>query len=221
MVMEKKLNLTENNRILIALVFLSILVGMACSSKESKDIIDKKKIIEEQSYKTDELIEKDALFVPDSTVNNILKLNNIESSKKFYPNISSLKLIDFLRESPVFVFSNENNEYLLTYQYEGSTNSEFSCFEIGKLSDLNGVKPINVSYSKFETESGIRLGLTLNKLIEIKGESFIRDGDVITYNEDDYLNSDFLIRHNMPAYFLECTLRDNKIEKIKFGFDYP
>jgi len=39
--------------------------------------------------------------------------------------------------------------------------------------------------------------------------------------EDDYRQSSFLKRYNMPTYFLTCTLTDHVITKIKFGFEQP
>lgn len=217
MVMEKKLSLTGNNNFSILLFLLCLLGFVSCGTKESKDTVAQK-----ENISLNDPIQQTVSFVPDSTINNVLTLNNSESSKQFYPEISSsVKLIERLRESPVLAFNSKAKEYLLLYQYEGGVKNEFSCFEIGYVSNLGENETINTDYKNFETESGLKLGLSLKELIKIKGKSYTKEGSKIIYRVDDYPNSSFLKRYNMPAYFLECTLQNDRINKIKFGFDYP
>ena len=195
---------------------LCVLAMFGCAKKQYKADVKEAVISSSENYTNNEV-----LFIPDSTVNSRLFLNNRESARQFYSKISSEKLIERFKESPVLVFSSKSNEYLIVYQYEGAGNHEFSCFEIGDMKDLKDVAIIESDYNKFETESNLRLGLSFDQLKSIKGEVYKREGDKVIYVEDDYSNSNFLKRYNMPAYFLECTLKNDTIHKIKFGFEYP
>lgn len=203
-----------NRIILINLLCVSAMIG--CAKKQHKDEVKEAAISSSENY-----INNDVLFIPDSTVNGRLFLNNQESARQFYSKISSEELIERFRESPILVFSSKSNEYLIAYQYEGAGNNEFSCFEIGDIKDLKNITIIESDYNKFETESNLRLGLSFEELKRIKGEVYKREGDKVIYSDEDYLNSSFLKRYNMPAYFLECTMKNDTVHKIKFGFEYP
>ncbi len=172
-----------NNQLYNLWFILCCLVLTSCGKTQPKETDNTDNV--KKVYSLDTTL-KEVTFLPDSTVNNILILNNAESSKRFYSEISSEKVIIFLRESPVLGFTNKDaNEYLLLYQYEGGVKDAFSC------------------------------------LIRIKGKSYKKNENKIIYRITDYSNSNFLKNYNVPAYFLECTLKDNKIVKIKYGFDYP
>ena len=167
--------------------------------------------------------------LPDSTVNKLLILENNESLQKFYKDYKTISTIERLRESPVVIFSNKDkSQYLLAYQYEGSTKNNFSCFEIGYFENekkLNQNSSYAVEDKIFETESKLSLGISLKKLIEIKGNTYKtkidKDESIVTYRIDNYEKSSFLKKYNMPGYFIEFRLKDNKVTKILFGFDYP
>ncbi len=162
-------------------------------------------------------------FNPDTLINNALALQNRISSERFFPGITSKQLMYLGGESPAIIFSSMNDkEYLIAFQYEGGTENEFSCFEIGysNLIEENNHK-FSTNYKSFELESGLKLGLSVEELIKIKGNDFVKENGRIIYRLDDYKNSSFLKKYNMPVYFLECSLENNRIVKIKFGFEYP
>lgn len=218
MVMEKKLNLMGNSQLFNLWFLLCCLVLTSCGRTQIKETNNADYVKKESSLDNDF---KEITFLPDSTVNNILILNNVESSKKFYSAIYSKKVINFLRESPVIGFTNkEASEYLLLYQYEGGIENAFSCFEIGDTTSVEN-ELTTTNYNNFKTESGIMLGMSLDDLIRIKGKSYKKQKNKITYQITDYSSSDFLKKYNMPAYFFECTFDEKKIVKIKYGFDYP
>lgn len=220
MVMVKKLSPMVNSGASSLLFLLCILGSISCGNKQSKGTIESA-VVQKHDVSVDSTVKQGVKFKPDSTINDILILNNKESSTKFYPKISSEKLIDSIRESPVLGFNNEiEKEYLLLYQHEGGVRNEFSCFEIGYINELE-INITTTDYKYFETESGLKLGLSLDELIKIKGNTYYKEGNKIIYRIDDYPNSNFLKRYNMPTYFLECTLQNGKVNKIKFGFDYP
>lgn len=166
---------------------------------------------------------------PDSTINKLLFLENSESLKRFFSKDKTISTIEKLRESPIAIFSNsDKSQYLLAYHYEGNPKDQFSCFEIGYFEDdkkLIQNSNYNVDYKTFETESKLGLGISLEKLIEIKGNVYVTKKDkdqlIVTYRINNYDKSLFLKRYNMPGYFMEFTLKDNTVTKILFGFDYP
>jgi hypothetical protein len=81
------------------------------------------------------------------------------------------------------------------------------------------------SEENFRTETDIKLGITFEKLKSLKGINYEKaekeNQTILTYSNTDFDTSSFLKRYNMPSYFMEFTLEDNKIVRIRFGFDYP
>lgn len=220
MVMVKNPSIMTSN-IPPILLLLCFFCSVSCASRSSRDAEKKSMPVSIQDASLNSSVRQTVNFVPDSTINGILMLDNSQSSTRFFSKISSKKLINRLRETPVLAFSNKAKEYLLLYQYEGGTRNEFSCFEIGDISDLKKNVTTTTDYKNFETESGLKLGLPFKEMIKIKGKSYTKEGDKIIYRISDYSKSNFLKRYNMPAYFLECTFQNDSISKIKFGFVFP
>ena len=175
-------------------------------------------------------------FVPDTTINNLFFLLDANSSKGFCPNINDIEVLDekffldeeitFLQDpSPLIIFFNaDKTKYLIAFAHYGSWKYKFAEFEIGYVTEivLKELKNryIETSYKNFQTESKLRLGMTLSELEDVKGKNYIRDGNIVTYVINDE-NSDFLEEYNMPEYYLKCELSQNKVCKIRFGFTYP
>lgn len=219
--MVKRLFPMGNSLFLILLLFINV----SCNTKQVTENENVKVDLESKSDESNIInLDQEAIdFEPDTLVKGFMALNDKSFLENIKLELSLENRVDFLRESPVFIFSDKNDkEYLLAYQYEGATEYEFSCFEIGYKNDLEkNDKIIQVDCGKFILGSGLELGISLKDLIKIKGDSYIADEDKIIYKIDDYLSSKFLKKYNMPSYFLECTLKDDKIVKIRFGFDYP
>ena len=188
--------------------------------------VDRSSIGVDQKEKTQKTTSN---VVPDTTVNSKIYLENYESTSQFYDKNKSLDLVERIRESPVAIFLNKSGqEYLLAYQYEGSTEKAFSCFEIGYFKDeksLAKAKSIQTTEVGFETESGLHLGMSLENLKKIKGNDFeiikLENFVIVKYKIDNFETSPFLRKYNMPGYFIEAHSKNNRISKIKFGFDYP
>lgn len=165
-------------------------------------------------------------IVPDTTINDKLKLNNYGSIEFFTKDYKYVKTIDRIRESPVAAFTNSNDtEYLLASQYEGSTKNSYSLFEIGYVKDAKlKIAFNNVDEKTFQTESGIHLGMSLKDLIQLKGNDYkivAQKDTVVTYRINDYNKSKFLKKYSMPGYFIECHIKNSQISNFIFGFDYP
>lgn len=198
------------------------------SKKNINDSLDK---IFDTSLAKNSLVSKyeASNIIPDTSINKKLFLSDFQSLSNFYSTTKNIVTIERVRESPVVIFSNKNNkEYLIAYQYEGGMKNSFDCYEIGYLlneRELEKETFYNTSEDSFKTESNIYLGLPLENLISIKGASFKKNvvgtKTILTYRNCDFENSDFLQRYNMPSYFMEFTMQENRIIKIKFGFDYP
>lgn len=224
-----------------ALLFLLLPILLSCQSKgDVRDIdrtknepkiaesisVERKSIGVKQEEKTQKKLSN---VVPDTTINSKLYLENYESTLLFYDKNKSLELVERIRETPVAVFLNKSGqEYLLAYQYEGSNEKTFSCFEIGYFKDeksLTKAKSIRTTEVGFETESGLHLGMSLENLKNIKGNDFeniqLENFVIVKYKIDNPETSPFLRKYNMPGYFIEAHSKNNIISKIKFGFDYP
>jgi hypothetical protein len=179
-------------------------------------IINKKKIISETKIG----------FIPDSTINRKLKLNDYESLSDFYFDYKNILTVDRVRECPVVIFSDASRkQYLLAYHYEGDAKNAFNCFEIGYFDDeknLTGKQIYKTEINKFKTESNLHLGMSFKDLIIKKGGTYKIDihnnTTLITYNVE---NTFFVKRHNMPGYFMKFFIVNDIVHKITFGFYYP
>lgn len=212
--MEENQNLKAMVNKLCAIFFLFILT-INCQQKESHKTTVSKQISQKD-------------FSPEISINKILKLEDYPSFEKFYPNYKNLKVEYGMRETPAILFSNiSEKEYLITYQYEGDTKNNFSLFEIGYLKDDIKLKNYNVNktkYDNFNTESGLKLGMTLEEITNIKGSNYKvekkSNEQIIRYTIDNP-NDPKIKQYEMPPYFMEFYLKDSKLYKIIFGFEYP
>lgn len=200
-------------------------------NKEKEVIIAESVKVDTKSTRIQQKMTQKALpnTAPDTTINSKLYLENYESAEQFYGKNKSFELVERTRESPVAIFLNKSGkEYLLAYQYEGSIEKTFSCFEIGYVKDeknLAKAKSMQTNEVGFETESGLSLGMSLENLKKIKGNDFetnqLENFVIVKYKIDNPDTSPFLRRYNMPGYFIEVHSKNNLVSKIKFGFDYP
>lgn len=163
------------------------------------------------------------LFIPELSVNRLELRNSISWNNQF----KNIKLIGEIRESYVAIFTNQNQEeYLIASQYEGDESNSFSSFEIGYgENDSIAVKRGRMTdYKNFKTESGLKLGLSENDIVRLKGNNYatehIQNTKILKYNIDE-LSSPFLEKFAMPSYFMNFYLRHDKVFKICFGFGYP
>lgn len=212
--MEENQNLKAMVNKLCTIFFLFILT-INCQQKESHKTTVSKQISQKD-------------FSPEISINKILKLEDYLSFEKFYPNYKNLKVVYGMRETPAILFSNiSEKEYLITYQYEGDTKNNFSLFEIGYLKDDIKLKNYTVNkttYDNFNTESGLKLGMTLEEITSIKGSNYKvekKSNEQILRYTIDNPDDPKVKQYEMPPYFMEFYLKDNKLYKIIFGFEYP
>lgn len=159
-----------------------------------------------------------------------LKINNLEivNPNSIIKNIGDLKkyLENSKMDLPSVTFFNNNKSIKITLvTFPGSSYNDVYQFIIEN-NDSKIVKKEKVlKYDDFITENGIKLGITKEEIVKIKGSNFKlkknNDCIVLSYIINDYKKSDFLKRYNMPSYFMEYTIKNDILIKFKFGFDYP
>lgn len=166
--MEILITMEENQNLRVMVnkfctIFVLFILTINCQQKESHETIVNKEASQKE-------------FSPEISINKILKLEDYLSFERFYPQYNTLKVEYRMRETPAILFSNNSEkEYLITYQYEGDTKNNFSLFEIGYLKDDTKLKNYVVNktkYDNFKTESGLKLGMTLEEITNLKGSDF-------------------------------------------------
>lgn len=202
----------------IILFLGSILLFTFCTNQPKTP--EKKEAEAESTTKASEL------FIPDTIINGKFSLRTpglLEELKL----ILFVKLVEKIRQSPVAIISNEDqSEYLLLHQFQGDTEDTYSILEISKGEPaLKNAIQYHSGEQNFQTESGIKLGLSMADIIKAKGSSYELQQSgkdtLIRYAITDYDNSAFLKAYNMPSYFLEVKIKNTKAEHVSFGFDYP
>ena len=156
-------------------------------------------------------------FVPDVKINN-LELVNPNSILK---SIGDLK--EFVREEeglPYAIFTNETKDTKLVLTlFPGSSINDVYQFKIEHvMEELKNVKVLPIK--TFISENGIRLGMSKEELIKIKGNTYLVKDNYLEYRVSG--NKEFLNKYNMPSYFARYFFsKDKNINKIEFGFKYP
>lgn len=213
--MVKKLNQMENKHILLALMLSGIIIGfISCANEKVKN---------NQGDSLKPNAQNTVDFIPDTSVNSVLFLNHEESISKFIQSERELALTKYLRESPVLILLNKGkDEFLLAYQYEGGAMNRFSAFEIGYVKNLSQKNGVVTNHEHFSTESGLKLGDSVSKILLLKGKGYLNKSDsMLDYEISDYQKSDFLKFHNMPAYSFKCSVIGEKVNGIRYGFVQP
>jgi len=150
----------------------------------------------------------------DSTINDLIRINNAESIINSFGDIS-LKINKNENDDWDVYFKNKKgDEYLRLIFYPDLSyihNNEFSFFEVGYVKDINNKAHLFQSgFMHFNTSSGCSLGISLDSLYKIKGKDF-----KITRTAE---NSAHIIKYCKDLYVEEYSLKNDTI--ISFGFGY-
>lgn len=82
---------------------------------------------------------------------------------------------------------------------------------------------MQTKYDDFKTESGLKLGMTLKEITNLKGGDYKTEKksneEIARYTIDS--EDPKIKQYEMPSYFMEFYLKGNKVYKIIFGFEYP
>lgn len=164
-------------------------------------------------------------FQPDSTINRTFVLENPESAKLFHPGVADLRIEESRFRPYLFTLflSSDSTQYLFAYHYEGSRKNQYSAFEMGYVRDLPmGIRHYVSQAPCFATESGLKLGISLQDLEKLKGMNYRKEennGSWLVYRIDD--TTDFCRKYAMPGYEMKVRIRDGKVSVVWFGFEYP
>lgn len=126
----------------------------------------------------------------------------------------------------VQVCNSKTTEVLTLVFHYGSIRDSFSEFRVRNISNApaNSIMPPK-GIDHFATGKGIRLGISKKDLIKILGPGFTEKKEgkqiIIHYKIDNFDQSDFLKKYNMPVYYGSYHFVKDKLVKFEFGFEYP
>lgn len=197
------------SKCLIAISFMVSSCGAVKNPDKTDDSsLHKTQISESMSIK----------FVPDSTINGLLKLRDPESFTDFFGKGVSIK-DDPSSPYPYYIaISKDEKKFIKVNQFYGDAKYQISIIEVGYTNNLVSKKN-HLKYTQFETESGIKLGMSRKNIINIKGEP-----DSIVDNQYKYSLSEknsFVKRNLMPSYFAIYSFENDTLINFQFGFDFP
>jgi hypothetical protein len=240
--MENKPKKSLQNVILSIIYILILLSLISCqSNRDKKNAIDKTIEVEtveenprlelipepnkeerlEWEKQRKALLSKCYLENPDSSVNGI-SIRNAISTEKVLGKETKL--------GGDWTYRNLNldkSKFLNLTVHSGDYYNQVSIFEVGYSTEiLKGDKFL--SYDDFQTEKGIKLGLTKDEIIKTFGNCYeTRDSTMIGIKlvyrielPQDTKNN-FLSNQNMPIYYAEYEFEKDKLIRYEFGFEYP
>jgi hypothetical protein len=217
------------NRIILAILTISFLTN--CNNSENKKAIknDRMELVPEpdkelrEEYELQSKLSKQACEFsnPDTSVFGI-KIRNIESTKNILGKQTKLK-----SDSTHVFYSSDKKQILELKVHPGDSHNQVSIFKIFYTDNTKqNLRQLNSKI--FETEKGIKLGITKTEIIEKLGKCYkIKDStkNDISLNYRLELPNDsktkLLKNNNMPIYYAIYRLTNNKLKNIEFGFEYP
>ncbi|HOF16403.1 MAG TPA: hypothetical protein PLP76_05870 [Bacteroidales bacterium] len=153
------------------------------------------RILEKKTYPVPSEKERRLIFIPDTVINEgIIITDYIKGNTNTF----------------TFYVTKNNKQYLNIYR--DAENANIIYFEIGLNSSIENKKVVNAD--NFISNSGLRLGLSFNEVLQIKGTDFYSIED----NYIKYLYTGNESYYN-PYYKMECFFQSNKMNKIKITID--
>ena len=181
-----------------------------------------KKEFREDYEKQSELNKSVCGFInPDTSVVGI-KIKNAESTLNIIGKLTKLE-----GDSTHQYYSSDKKQKLRLTVHPGDHYSEVSVFNISYSENSNQNIPI-IKSMEFETEKGIKLGLSKREITEKLGTCYeVKDStknDITLFYRIELPNDSktkLLKSNNMPAYYATYKFTDEKLKNIEFGFIYP
>lgn len=223
----------RNNRkmreLFLAILTISLLTNFNNSQNKSIDKTDRMELVQEPAnasreeyYKQKDLSQTTCVFSdPDTSVAGI-KISNIESTLTILGQQTKLE-----GDSTHVFYSSDKKQKLGLTVHPGDYYNQVSIFNISYADDSKqNFRQINTK--EFETEKGIKLGISKREIIEKLGTCFeVKDSTdkriVLNYRLELPKDSKtkLLRSNNMPIYYATYRLINDKLENIEFGFEYP
>lgn len=214
----------------IYLIYLLLFISCSSSSSEieieneypshpTREIVPYPEKYEHDGYDSTKVV-----FIPDTSI-GLISLNNDHNIEEYLGKNTMSRLVEPSDDSPqLTVLSKNNNQALTVYHHYGSIANHFAEFEV-KYNNSNDRGIYTTNDDEFITESNIKLGISMGDLRALKGEpdSISKTTDQINFHYilDDFKNSVFLQRYNLPVYYANYTFEDGYLIGFKFGFEYP
>ena len=215
--------------ILLISLFVFSNCGFSNNSKESAQINNTlyTKIVKNKPWA---YMQNDTVFIPDTTINKLLLLNNDISVINHIGDTDDL-LVHGKDYFPYVYFVNKSGkQYIKMTIFAGGWSNSFDIFEIGNVSFIKNEVLNKSDFEDFYTESGIHLGMSQAEVKKIKGNHFVetiqKEMNIITYRISE--NSDFdgdnftskFLERNGTAYRAEYYFKNNILVKFSYGFEY-
>ena len=145
-------------------------------------------------------------------------------SDGLYTNIPDAE--NYFVNSNIVLANRERRQYLRMTHYPGDPMGVMSVFEIGYLSDLDSC----LSYESYDydgaflTNNNVSLGELVDNIVKVQGKPARieeKDGCKIYCYWVDETNSEYVRENNECAYFIDYWIKDRRLVKLRFGFEYP
>ena len=215
-------------RIFIAILTITLLTNCNNSKNKTVNKTDRIELVPEADKEIREEYEKQkenqlscVFSEPDTSVVGI-KIRNAESTLNILG-----KKIKLEGDSTHVFYSNDKKQKLGLTVHPGDSYSEVSIFNIS-YADKSKLNLREINSKEFETEKGIKLGISKRQIIEKLGTCYlVKDSsqNSIQLNYRLELPTDsktkILKTNNMPIYYASYKLTNDKLENIEFGFEYP
>ncbi len=200
--------------------FLLVLIATLASCKNS----DQKSTTTDTPVATETTLTQNSSSCvfnnPDTSLSGII-LRDPETAEKI------LRVKELLGDTSYYFSSKEGKQVLEVHVYPGDGISQVSYFKVGSVVPT-GAKAASSTIAEFVSEKGIRLGLAKEELIRLLGNCFTtKDSSAnaitLSYRLEQPADSrtGFLKRQNMPVYYADYRVVDNKLSEFEFGFEYP
>ncbi len=210
----------------LALTITLVILSLASCKNSQQNNTDKTKlkITETKTTvgtKTTGETKRTCVFqTPDTSIAGI-KLVDSKSTAKILGKSTKLK-----PQSNKFYSSNKN-QILTLVVYPGGNYNDVSLFKVSYSKNENQNFRI-LNEDIFQSEKGIHLGIDKDKIVAKLGKCYkIKDSvkNKLTLHYEIRIKNDntgeFLHRYNMPFYYANYTLKNDRLIHFEFGFEYP
>ncbi|RZJ33635.1 MAG: hypothetical protein EOO51_13210 [Flavobacterium sp.] len=158
---------------------------------------------------------------PDESLNGITFVD----SESFLKIIGDAKMANDFGEYKFY--SNMENQTLTMTQHPGDSKYEISIFKVKYSSKANQGYQV-LETDDFESEKGIKLGISKSQVIEKLGTCYLPIDSSANHIKLYYRidlpkdsRNKILETHNMPTYYASYVFRNDTLIKFEFGFEYP
>ena len=216
-------------QLFLALLTISLLTN--CNNPQTKPV-DKSETLEltpgqdttmgENNVNQQKSTSTTCVFTDPDTSFVGIKLRDAESTIKVLGKQTKLE-----GDSLNVFYSNDKKQTLRLTVHPGDYFNQVSIFRIS-YADNAKQNFRRINSTTFETEKGIKLGISKKEIIEKLGTCYISKDSTNTTIELNYRlelpndsNTKLLKSSNMPIYYASYKLSNDKLENIEFGFEYP